>query len=42
MQCQTATLNSFSLDLMDAQSQGLFLQLLDQQSNMEICNFIAM
>lgn len=45
MQCQTATLNSFRSILMDAQSQGLSLHPLDQQSwlgNMAICNFISM
>lgn len=45
MQCQTATLNSFRTILMDAQSQGLSLHPLDQQSwlgNMAICNFISM
>lgn len=45
MQCQTATLNSFRSILMGAQSQGLSLHPLDQQSwlgNMAICNFISM
>lgn len=44
MQCQTATLNSFRSILMDAQSQGLSLHPLDQQSwlgNVAICSFIS-
>lgn len=43
-QCHTATLNSFRSILMDAQSQRLALQPLDQQSwlrNAAICNFIT-
>lgn len=44
MQCQAATLNTFKLILMDAQSQGLSLHPLDVQyclGNIAICNFIS-
>lgn len=45
MRHQAATLNSFRLILIDAQSQGLSLHPLDQQfwlGNVAICSFISL